>query len=125
MPTRGLITLPDTAAAAAAARARPDYRDLMAGSPLALAVLDSGGRFVEANRAFTQLLSTTLPRLRDLRAWEVTHPLDQGQLGDLLGPILAGAERAGSVTVQLVAETGESVPALLHVSTTAASATRP
>lgn len=109
-----MITLPDASVGSALARA--DYRDLMAASPLALAVVDGSGRFVEANRAFTRLLSTTLTRLRDLRAWEVTHPVDQSRLGDALGPILAGAERSASVTVRLVAETGETVPTLAHLS---------
>jgi diguanylate cyclase (GGDEF)-like protein/PAS domain S-box-containing protein len=110
------ITLPD-------AGLRPrEYRDLMGALPLPLAVVDQAGRFAETNRAFANLLDTTIARLRHEPVRDVTHPDDRSSLDDALAPLLAGPEHSGTVHLRLVNESGESIQVLGHLSATTTDA---
>lgn len=108
------ITLPDTDAGRAA---RPtSYRDLMAGSPLAFALLNDKGDLVEANRAFAELLDTTIARLRVMGLYQVTHPADHDLLDDVLGSLVDGPERALSAYLRLVDYPGQTIQVVAHFS---------
>jgi diguanylate cyclase (GGDEF)-like protein/PAS domain S-box-containing protein len=115
---RVTITLPDTDAGNRAASPGPAYRDLMAGSPLAFALLNHHGDVVEANRAFAELLDTTIARLRVMRLHQVTHPADHDLLDDVLGSLVDGHEQALSAYLRLVDYSGQSIHVVAHVSAT-------
>lgn len=118
-PPHLTITLPD---AGLGASRGPDglspttYRRLMAGSPLPFARLDGDGAFVEVNRAFADLLGTTIPRLRSLALPDVTHPEDRPELDDAVEQLLGPTAPAVSVSLRLVSYLGDPVPALVHLS---------
>jgi diguanylate cyclase (GGDEF)-like protein len=115
------ITLPETGISPR------DYRELMAASPLPLAVVDRSGQVVEANRAFAALLDTTLARLRRRLLPELTEPAHWPAFYSVLAAILAPtaaaaspAGRAGTVEVRLLDESGGAVPVVVHLSATGA-----
>jgi diguanylate cyclase (GGDEF)-like protein/PAS domain S-box-containing protein len=111
---RVTITLPDTEASRANHPAA--YRDLMARSPLAFALLDDAGHLVQANRAFAELLDTTIARLRAMGLHQVTHPADHELLDDVLGSLVDGDDRALSAYLRLVDYSGQSIQVLAHFS---------
>ena len=125
---RVTITLPDTEAGARTASrgvaestigsnwTPPSYRDLMAASPLAFALLSGAGDLAEVNRAFAELLGTTISRLRAMGLHEVTHPADHELLDDVLEVLVDGAEHAVSAYLRLVDYSGETIQILAHLS---------
>jgi diguanylate cyclase (GGDEF)-like protein/PAS domain S-box-containing protein len=120
------ITMPDTDASAFAASGPastlaspiPAYRDLMARSPLAFALLNDEGDLVEVNRAFAELLDTTIARLRVMGLHQVTNPADHDLLDDVLGSMVDGPERAVSAYLRLVDYSGQSIQVVAHLSAT-------
>jgi diguanylate cyclase (GGDEF)-like protein/PAS domain S-box-containing protein len=105
------ITLPD------AGRLAPTtYRRLMAASTLPFALLGHDGRFAEANRAFADLLGTTIARLPELSLLDVTHPGDDDLVESVLAPLLDAVETSGTATLRLVSYLGESIPVRTHLS---------
>jgi diguanylate cyclase (GGDEF)-like protein/PAS domain S-box-containing protein len=130
---RVTITLPDTDAGTARARAAaeaaestsraapittPSYRDLMAGSPLAFALLNASGDMVEVNRSFAELLDSTIARLRVMGLHQITHPADHDVLDDALEALVDGPERALSAYLRLVDYSGQSIQVVAHLSAT-------
>jgi diguanylate cyclase (GGDEF)-like protein/PAS domain S-box-containing protein len=104
------ITLP-------AAGPRPaDYRELLSGSSLGFAVVDRLGRLVEVNRAFAQLLRSSISRLAGLSIQELTHPTDRGDLPDALRLLQTGEAAAATVETLLVDEEGQPRPVQAHLS---------
>lgn len=93
-----------------------DYRSLMAISPLPFALLDSDTRLAEANRAFADLLGTTIARLRSMDLSQVTHPADHSLVEAVLGGLLDHGHRADSAHLRLVSRQGETIPVLAHLS---------
>jgi diguanylate cyclase len=108
------ITLPP---AGLHAGLRPgDYRELMSGSPLALAVVDRLGRLVEVNRAFAGLLQSTISRLGGVSTQEITHPSEPGALAGALRLLLSGEAPAMTIDTLLLDEAGQPVPVQAHLS---------
>jgi diguanylate cyclase (GGDEF)-like protein/PAS domain S-box-containing protein len=114
---RVTITLPDDRPPAAARAADPDkYRSLMASSPLPFALLDGRTRLAEANRAFADLLGTTIARLRSMDLQHVTHPADHALVEGVIGGLLDQGHRSSSAYLRLVSHQGETIPVLAHLS---------
>ncbi len=66
------------------------FRTFFAFAPLGIAVADAGGRFLEANQAFLDMLGYRPEDLRGLTFDDVTHPEDRAEIERLRGEILAG-----------------------------------
>lgn len=107
------ITLPD-----AGVVAPQTYRRLMAASSLPLALLDQEAQFAEANRAFADLLGTTIAEVQGLGLLDVSHPVDDDVVEAALGPLLDGPTRSATADLHLVGADGESIPVRAHLSAT-------
>ncbi|MFL6101436.1 MAG: GGDEF domain-containing protein [Actinomycetales bacterium] len=94
----------------------PEYRSLMASSPLPFALLDGRARLAEANRAFADLLATTIARLRPMDLRQVTHPADHALVEGVIGALLDEGHRSFSAYLRLVSHDGETIPVLAHLS---------
>jgi diguanylate cyclase (GGDEF)-like protein/PAS domain S-box-containing protein len=96
-----------------------DYRELVMGSPLAQAVVDRFGRFVEVNDAFATLLRYDVSELTTLTATEVTDLSDQAELDSALRLLTSGEARSSAGDILLLDRDGQPVQVQLHLSVVA------
>lgn len=98
-------------------RSSQRFTDLVAITPVGIALFDERERIVDANEAFCRLLGFDLERLRGMRAEQLTHPSDRGNR--LLAAREGGVHGQGPFRVgQRVLGTASGKPVYCELSAT-------
>lgn len=110
---RMLGTLQDVTEQRALATRLQRFTDLCQVSPLGMGIFDGATRLVEANDALCALLGYSLEQLRGLRAADLIHPTDPGEL---VPSATGGIAERDSTTFEctLATRTGHPVHCELH-----------
>ncbi len=69
------------------------WRSVFENSAIGIVLADPSGTFVEANRAFQDLVGYTNEELKTLNYVDITHDADIGRGAELIGQLVSGAKR--------------------------------
>lgn len=115
-----IVTLSDTTglreAVEALGRSDAQFRKAMENAPVGLAMVDLEWRLMEVNRAFADLMGSTVAALRGTPFAELSHPQDRHAERDQLQRLYDGHQNHFSVEKRYVRSDGNVVWAVLDVS---------
>lgn len=93
------------------------FRAVFDGSPVATAVTDLDGRFVQVNDALAMICGRSAEDLVGRRIGDITHPDDAGAADELLSELLAGRRGSYQIESRFLHRSGHEVWVELTVST--------
>lgn len=85
------------------------FRHILEHAPLGISITDVGGRFIQANQAFCDIVGYRLEELKDMVMDDITHPDDRNHRQQHLGDLLEGITKVVKYEKRYIRKDGTQV----------------